>query len=125
LFAEVFGAPKEEDWAAPNFHLRLSLPRVIIDMLSIPAPSKAAFITTTEAISDAREAKKEYGPSAAIEAGRGAKVLIEDYTPQAEGPPSDLRPGNAQGGVLPHGADPSKRELPFSSLYRPLSKCFT
>ena len=49
-----------------------------------PATSKARVITTTKAITDAHEAKKEYGPSAAIKAGRGAKVLIEDYTPQAE-----------------------------------------
>jgi hypothetical protein len=53
LFAEVCGAPKGEDWAAPNFHLPLSLPRVIIDMLNIPSTSKAAVITTIEAISDA------------------------------------------------------------------------
>jgi hypothetical protein len=84
LFAEIFGAPKKEDWTAPNFHLRLSLPRVIMDMLNIPATSKAAVITAIEAISDAREAKKEYGPSASIKAERGAKALIEDYTPQAE-----------------------------------------
>ena len=84
LFVEVFGAPKEEEWAAPNFHLRLSLPRVIMDMLNIPATSKARVITTMKAIIDAHEAKKEYDPSAAIKAGRGAKVLIEDYTLQAE-----------------------------------------
>ena len=84
FFVEVFGAPEEEDWAAPNFHLRLSLPRVIMDMLNIPATSKARVITTMKAIIDAHEAKKEYDPSAAIKAGGGAKVLIEDYTPQAE-----------------------------------------
>ena len=84
VFVEVFGAPEEEDWAAPNFHLRLSLPRVIMDMLNIPATSKARVITTMKAIIDAHEAKKEYDPSAAIKAGGGAKVLIEDYTPQAE-----------------------------------------
>jgi hypothetical protein len=104
LFVLVFGAPKKEDWAAPNFHLRLSLPRVIMDMLNIPATSKAAVITTTEAISDAHKAKKEYDPSAAIKAGCGAKVQIEDYTPQADGPPPDLRPVDAKGGVAPHGA---------------------
>ena len=81
VFVEVFGAPEEEEWAAPNFHLRLSLPRVIMNMLNIPATSKARAITTLKAIIDAHEAKKEYGPSAAIKAGRGAKVLIEDYTP--------------------------------------------
>jgi hypothetical protein len=69
FFAEVFGAPKEEDWAAPNFHLRLSLPRVIMDMLSLPATSKAAVITAMEAVSDAREAKQECNPPAAIKAG--------------------------------------------------------
>jgi hypothetical protein len=98
--------------AAPDFHLRLSLPQVIMDMLNIPATSKAAVITTMEAISDAREAKKEYDTPAAIKAGCGAKVLIEDYTPQAEGPPSDLRPGDAQGGVVPHGADLDGRGRP-------------
>ena len=53
-------------------------------MLIIPATSKAAVITTMVAISDAHEAKNEYDPSATIKAGRGAKVLIEDYTPQAD-----------------------------------------
>jgi hypothetical protein len=96
LFAEVFGAPNEGDWAAPNFHLRLPLLRVIMDIINIPTTSKAADITTMEAISDAHEEKKEYGPSAAIKAGRGTKVLIEDYTPQAEGPPSGLRPHRRQ-----------------------------
>jgi len=56
----------------------------IMDMLIIPATSKAGVITTMKAIIDAHEAKKEYDPSAAIKSGRGAKVLIEDYTPQAE-----------------------------------------
>ena len=84
LFVEVFGAPKEGDWAAPDFYLRLSLPRVIVDMLDIPATSKAGVITTLKATSDAHEAKKEYDPSAAIKVGRGAKVLIGDYTPHAE-----------------------------------------
>ena len=70
LLVEVFGAPEEGDWAAPDFHLRLSLPRVIMDMLNIPATSKAGVITTMKAISDAHEAKKECGPSAAIKAGR-------------------------------------------------------
>jgi hypothetical protein len=62
LFAEVFGAPKKKDWAAPNFHLRLSLPRVVMDMLHIPATSTAVVITTMEAISDAHEAKKGLRP---------------------------------------------------------------
>ena len=53
-------------------------------MLNIPATSKARAITTMKAAIDAHEAKKDYGPSAAIKSGRGAKVLIEDYTPQAE-----------------------------------------
>jgi len=55
-----------------------------MDMLNIPATSKARVITTMKAIIDAHESKKEYDPSAAIKAGRGAKVLIEDCTPQAE-----------------------------------------
>ena len=62
LFVEVFGAPKKADLAAPNFDLRLSLPRVVMDMLNIPATSKAAVITTIEAISDAHEAKKGLRP---------------------------------------------------------------
>ena len=37
-----------------------------------------------EAISDAQEAMNDYGPSAVNKAGRGAKALIEDYTPQAD-----------------------------------------
>jgi len=53
FLAEVFGAPKEGGWAAPNFHLRLSLLRVIMDMLGITATSKAAVIMAAEAISDA------------------------------------------------------------------------
>ena len=84
LFVEVFGAPDEEDWAAPNFHLRLSLPRVIMDMLNIPATSKTAVIAAMKAIGDVHQAKKKYDPSAAIKAGRSAKALIEDYTPQVE-----------------------------------------
>ena len=55
-----------------------------MDMLNIPATSKARAITTMKAAIDAHEAKKDYGPSAAIKSGRGAKVLIEDYTHQAE-----------------------------------------
>ena len=62
MFVEVFGAPGEGDWAALGFYLRLSLPRVIVGMLNIPATSKAGVITTTKAINDAHEAKKEYGP---------------------------------------------------------------
>jgi hypothetical protein len=37
-----------------------------------------------EAASDAHEAKKDYGRLAANKAGRGAKALTKDYTPQAE-----------------------------------------
>jgi hypothetical protein len=78
LFVEVFGAPKKEDWTAPNFHLRLSLPAAVAaaghhGQFNIPATSKAAVITAMKAVSDAHEEKKEYGPSAAIKAGRGAK----------------------------------------------------
>ena len=57
LFVEVCGAPDEEDWATPSFYLRLSLPRVIMDMLNIPATSKAAVITAMKAIGDAHKAK--------------------------------------------------------------------
>jgi len=84
LFEEVFGSPKEAEWAAPNFHLRLSLPRVIMDMLDVPSSSKDAVITAMWAMSKAHEAGAEYDPSGGIKAGRGAKVLIEDFTPQAD-----------------------------------------
>ena len=39
LFVEVFGTPKEEDWAALDFHQRLLLPRVVIDMPTTPGTS--------------------------------------------------------------------------------------
>jgi hypothetical protein len=38
-------------------------------MLDIPGTSKAGVITAMKAISDAHEAKKEYGPSAAVKWG--------------------------------------------------------
>ena len=84
FLVEVFGAPEKEDWKTPNFHERISLPRVIMGMLDIPANSKEAAIAAMEAISDAHQAKKDYDPSAAIKAGRGTKALIEGYTAQAE-----------------------------------------
>ena len=43
---------------APSFHLRLSLPWVIMDMLNIPATNKIGVIMNRKAISDAHEAKK-------------------------------------------------------------------
>ena len=84
LFTEVFGSPKEPEWAAPNFHLRLSLPRIIMDMLDVPRKSKEAVIIAMRAMSKAHETGVEYDPSREIKAGRGAKFLIEDYTPQAD-----------------------------------------
>ena len=74
-----------------------------MDMLNIPATSKARVVTTMKAIIDAHEAKKEYDPSAAIKAGRGAKVLIEDYTPQAGTQRDGERhePGQHGGGAEP------------------------
>ena len=84
LFTEVFGSPKEPEWAAPNFHLRLSLPRIIMDMLDVPSKSKEAVIIAMRAMSKAHETGVEYDPSREIKAGRGAKFLIEDYTPQAD-----------------------------------------
>ena len=48
------------------------------------AALKARVITTMKAIIHAHKAKRDYDPSAAIKSGRGAKVLIEEYTPQAE-----------------------------------------
>ena len=84
LYDEVFGSPKEAEWAAPNFHLRLSLPRILMDMLDIPNSGKEGVITAMRAMSEAHETEGEYDPSAAIKAGRGAEALIEDYTPQGE-----------------------------------------
>ena len=84
LFSEVFGSPKELEWAAPNFHLRLSLPRIIMDMLDVPSKSKEAVIIAMRAMSKAHETGVEYDPSREIKAGRGAKILIKDYTPQAD-----------------------------------------
>jgi len=84
LYDEVFGSPKEAEWAAPNFHLRLSLPRILMDMLDIPNSGKEGVITAMRAMSEAHETEGEYDPSAATKAGRGAKALIEDYTPQGE-----------------------------------------
>jgi hypothetical protein len=49
LFAEILGAPKKKDWAALKFHLRLSLPRVVMDMVNNPATSKAATAEWTPA----------------------------------------------------------------------------
>ena len=80
----VSGSPTEAEWAAPNSHLRLSLPRVIMDMLDAPSNSKDAAITGMRAMSKAREAGGEYGPSRGIKAGRSVKVLIRDFTPQAD-----------------------------------------
>ena len=55
-----------------------------MDMLDVPSNSKEAVITAMRAMSKAHEAGVEYDPSGEIKAGRGAKVLIEDYTPQAD-----------------------------------------
>ena len=55
-----------------------------MDMLDVPSNSKVAVITAMRATSKAHEAGVEYDPSGEIKAGRGAKVLIEDYTPQAD-----------------------------------------
>ena len=65
----VFGSPTEAEWAALNFHLRLSLPRVIMDMPDVPSNSKDAVTTAMRAMSKAREAVGEYGPSRGIKAG--------------------------------------------------------
>ena len=101
LFVEVFGTPDEEDWAAPNFHLRLSLSRVIMDMLNIPATSKAAVITAMKAIADAHQAKKEYDHHS------GARRLGSDRGLHAPGRGGVQRdgewhePGQHGGGVEP------------------------
>lgn len=55
-----------------------------MDMLDVPSNSKVAVITAMRATSKAHEAGVEYDPSGEIKAGRGAKVLIEDCTPQAD-----------------------------------------
>jgi hypothetical protein len=77
---EELASPKELEWAAPNFHQRLSPPQVLMSMITNSA--KEDFISAMRAMNEAREKKVEYNPSAAIKAGRGAKVLIGDYTPQ-------------------------------------------
>ena len=69
LFTEVPGSPTEAEWAAPNFHLRLSLPRVIMGMLDVPNSSKDAVITAVRAMSKAHEVEGEYGPSRGTKAG--------------------------------------------------------
>ena len=99
LFTEVFGSPTEAEWAAPNFHLHLSPPRVIMDMLDVPSNSKDAVITAMRAMGKAHEMGGEYGPSRGIKAGRSAKVLIKDFASQADvvyrTMESGLSPGNA------------------------------
>ena len=70
LSSEVFGSPKEPEWAAPNFHLRLSLPRIIMDMLDVPSNSKEAVITAMRAMSKAHEAGVEYDQLGEIKAQR-------------------------------------------------------
>ena len=62
LLTEVFGSLTGVEWATPNFHLRLGLPRVIMDMLDVPSNSKNAAIK-------AHKAGGEYGPSRGIKAG--------------------------------------------------------
>ena len=93
LFTEVFGSPTEAELAAPNSNLRLSLPRVIMDMLDVPSNSKNAAIK-------AHEAGGKYGPSRGIKAGRSAKVLIKDFKPQAgvvyRAMESGIGPGSAR-----------------------------
>ena len=84
MFAGVFGSPTEAEWAAPNFHLRLGLPRVIMDMPDAPSNSKDAVITAMRAMGKAHEVGGEYGPSRGIKAGRSAKVLIKDFASQAD-----------------------------------------
>ena len=84
LFTQLFGSPTEAEWAAPNFHLRLGLPRVIMGMLDVPSNSKDAVITAMRAMGKAHVAGGEYGPSKGIKAGRSTKVLIKDFTPQAD-----------------------------------------
>ena len=37
LHTGVLGLPTEAGWGAPNSHLRLSLPQIIMDMLDVPS----------------------------------------------------------------------------------------
>ena len=82
LFTEVFGSPTEAEWAAPNFHLRLSLPWIIMDMLDVSSNSKDAVITAMRAMSKAHEAGVEYDPSGGIKVVQvgflGAKICVYD-----------------------------------------------
>ena len=70
LYDEVFGSPKEAEWGAPELPPRLSLPRILMDMLDIPNSGKEATITAMQTMSEAHKAGSEYDPSGAIKAGR-------------------------------------------------------
>ena len=83
-FIEQFGGPPEQDWEVGNFHPKFSLPTIIMGLLNISDNSRPLVVIAMQAILVAHEAGEAYDPSAAIKAGRGAKVLIEDRTDQAE-----------------------------------------
>ena len=55
-----------------------------MDMLDASSNSKDAVITAMRAMGKDHEAGGEYGPSRGIKAGRSAKVLIRDFTLQAD-----------------------------------------
>ena len=85
---------------APNFHQRLSLPRILMDMLDISNSGKEATITAMQAMSEAHEAGGEYGPSRAIKAGvypcastarcRGCTPTATPAGSSARGPPKEV-----------------------------------
>ena len=100
LFLEVFGAAEESEWPAPCFHLRMGLPRVIMCMLNIPASAKEEVVKIMREISASHKAGTKYDPSTKIKAGRGAKVLIEDYTAQADVVYRTMESGMSLGNTL-------------------------
>ena len=56
LFTEVFGSPTKAEWAAPNSHLRLSLPRVTMGTLDVPGNGRDSATTAMRAMSKDHEA---------------------------------------------------------------------
>ena len=100
VFLEIFGAAEESEWPAPSFHPRMSLPRVIMSMLNIPESAKEEVAKVMREISASHKAKTKYDPSANIKTGRGAKVLIEDYTEQADVVYRAMKSGMSLGSTL-------------------------
>jgi len=89
LFVEVFGAPKKEDWTAPNFHLRLSLPAAVAAAGHhghVQHPGHQQGGGHHGHGSRQRRARGEEGirPVGCHQSGARRQVLVEDYIPQAE-----------------------------------------